>query len=1222
MPTSSEPDVSPVRQTGATFVCRVLKNSRLTRFPTAILGTHDTKRYNFSFADRMNNFIGVTRINLGSLMAGIDGNRGYLIQTLIALLDSLRSDNWDSVTIEPSHESEIVDIVWATANHRIAKQVKSSINQINLPDAKRWAKELESKSDADELELILVCNGASDSVIKVERIGKVRVPCPKNLDWDGLLSEAAHLLDRFLYSIGLSSVSPDHSRLIVKGLVTEMSIHASTAKPLSRDDLSNKLRCWVKVVSLEGLVSLHESVLSKSPRSVRPNLALKLIGRDEEARWLRETNGDKLIIGQPGIGKTYLLLDYVRNESSFFLCSDNQEKIERAVRSLAPKSIIVEDAHIHADTVEFLRRLRTDSVASFEIVADCWPGSRDIVIGKLGVRKSSCLELEPISNQAIIDIVRDFGINPSNSFLHMVVWQSNGYPGRAAMLVETCLGGTHEDYDDFWNGETLARWVRTRFADLLGKESIQVLACFAIGGSAGINSDLVARVLQLSRGRVLQIVSELALGGVVVDLSSGRLAVVPGSIRPILVRDYFFGNARIPIDEFLNDQMAYSEIVTTISNSCALGADLPNHDLRTLVKKSDSRQSWAALINTSKENAQYVFEKKKELVPYLARDFLSTVPNLAITQLLCLADGDFRPLHSNTDHPLRQLSDWVKSGFPSSQALLRRKLLFDTFCDRKNENIDLLLRLLPIFVSPEYVNTEQNPGNRMEFTIRSGCVTVEDLRGIAGFWPDLLECLRSTCFNNWESVLEGTREWLWPHFSGGVQVSDEQREVIHSSATEILGVLTELAENRPGVLRTLDRIASAHSFKLSFEIAESYDVLFPNVPPYNGDDENRQSEFAALIARAHLQGEVWAKVKPNEVIAEISQCIDEAKLTGRPWPDLCLACCEAISSKAGLQIPWLHAILNSDIREDLLYPFMRRAIDANEAGWESTISVCLASEKSLTTAMKLALTHSNCTRALVDQAIAETPKAIETLRTTVMHFDLDDAVVSKLLNSTESAVVAATLEGIWHKLKKSPREASWYEEWRRGVIEHLDDDYCLKGALNDDSRLRHEWLTYLASSKEGKPRLKLDDIKSITYQMSDVERRELIDRIDPAARNAKEMTIALIGTSVERYKKLLGMKNLERVWSAPLQRSPDETWNNFAVEALKRGIRSEAIVGETRLVLSQIGPIPQKCHDEIDAWAASLEFVDPELRPVVELGLVEARREFDHWKRWERERDI
>jgi hypothetical protein len=39
--------------------------------------------------------------------------RGYLVQTLIALLDALDDDRpWDSVTLEPKVTSDKVDILW------------------------------------------------------------------------------------------------------------------------------------------------------------------------------------------------------------------------------------------------------------------------------------------------------------------------------------------------------------------------------------------------------------------------------------------------------------------------------------------------------------------------------------------------------------------------------------------------------------------------------------------------------------------------------------------------------------------------------------------------------------------------------------------------------------------------------------------------------------------------------------------------------------------------------------------------------------------------------------------------------------------------------------------------------------------------------------------------------------------------------------------------------
>ena len=61
-------------------------------------------------------------------MGGNAGIRGYLIQTIICVLDTLESDNlWTSVTLEPLDESEKVDIRWKYSDDTIKLcQVKPS----------------------------------------------------------------------------------------------------------------------------------------------------------------------------------------------------------------------------------------------------------------------------------------------------------------------------------------------------------------------------------------------------------------------------------------------------------------------------------------------------------------------------------------------------------------------------------------------------------------------------------------------------------------------------------------------------------------------------------------------------------------------------------------------------------------------------------------------------------------------------------------------------------------------------------------------------------------------------------------------------------------------------------------------------------------------------------------------------------------------------------------
>ena len=71
--------------------------------------------------------------------------RGFLVQTLIALLDALDEERtWTTVTLEPNIDSEKVDILWEFRDGRKAVQVKSSHNPFNKSDVERWASDLES----------------------------------------------------------------------------------------------------------------------------------------------------------------------------------------------------------------------------------------------------------------------------------------------------------------------------------------------------------------------------------------------------------------------------------------------------------------------------------------------------------------------------------------------------------------------------------------------------------------------------------------------------------------------------------------------------------------------------------------------------------------------------------------------------------------------------------------------------------------------------------------------------------------------------------------------------------------------------------------------------------------------------------------------------------------------------------------------------------------------
>lgn len=131
-------------------------------------------------------------------MGGQHSLRGYLVQSLITAIDSLNSNDWSSVTIEPNKESEKVDIRWMYPNReKKVVQVKSSINIFKYFKVQQWCTELEKESpDSTYYELTLV--GHPDAKLNgLNKIGNVTIAPFKALNMDSLLDEASVKIDKF-----------------------------------------------------------------------------------------------------------------------------------------------------------------------------------------------------------------------------------------------------------------------------------------------------------------------------------------------------------------------------------------------------------------------------------------------------------------------------------------------------------------------------------------------------------------------------------------------------------------------------------------------------------------------------------------------------------------------------------------------------------------------------------------------------------------------------------------------------------------------------------------------------------------------------------------------------------------------------------------------------------------------------------------------------------------
>ena len=238
------------------------------------------------------------------MSGGPDSIRGYLVQTLVALLQGLDDRDWLSVTLEPDHVSQKIDILWRYGDRTKADQVKSSKNLFQKADVEKWADDLAASKDADEYELILV-GEAGPAVREIGQVGKVRVPPPRSLDLDASIERAAHRLDRFLASQNVPTGSPDYREMVAHALVGKLARLSAGSCPFQRTELIEQLKRWV---AQEIPVFPIFNCPARNPW---------FTGRDKEITVLHERLHEtgKAAIGQAisglgGIGKTQTAIQY------------------------------------------------------------------------------------------------------------------------------------------------------------------------------------------------------------------------------------------------------------------------------------------------------------------------------------------------------------------------------------------------------------------------------------------------------------------------------------------------------------------------------------------------------------------------------------------------------------------------------------------------------------------------------------------------------------------------------------------------------------------------------------------------------------------------------------------------------------------------------------------------------------------------------------------------
>src|SRR4029079_17780723 len=154
----------------------------------------------------------------------------------------------------------------------------------------------------------------------------------------------------------------------------------SLEQPVDRPGMAELLyrsSRWRKELGIPG----NPPALSVFPPSPRLGLDIEPIGRETDLAWLRSTSGDRVLSGEPGAGKSFLIAHLIRSGwNGLFLASQDRTEIADAVREQAPGTLVVDDAHVKPELLQILRHLRQDIGASFDLLAITWEGQQARVV--------------------------------------------------------------------------------------------------------------------------------------------------------------------------------------------------------------------------------------------------------------------------------------------------------------------------------------------------------------------------------------------------------------------------------------------------------------------------------------------------------------------------------------------------------------------------------------------------------------------------------------------------------------------------------------------------------------------------------------------------------------------------------------------------------------------------------------------------------------------------
>ncbi len=1002
------------------------------------------------------------------------------------------------------------------------------------------------------------------------------------------------------------------------------------------------------------------SALSVIPRTQRELLDHELIGREAVMNWLRNAEGDKLLIGEPGAGKTSLLYQLAKDDEqgALFLIDGNGEEIANAIREQQPKILMLDDAHTDKDTLLSIKHLRDTMDADFSLIVTCWSGERNEIESILNAPQKNTREVRRLTQDQMVQVIAEAGIQGVNWLVQEIVRQAEGLAGLAVTLTHLAL---HGGVEKIQTAEALSREILTFYVQRTDHRVREILAAFALGGRSGMHKDIVASQLGISPIDLSRTLANLASGGIIAEITNrtDHIKVGPDALRHALIREVFYTGAaslsqsvlRHLIAETPNPKETAIELIRTKARGGNIRADFleayivhlvpelwnkhqqslstltsdwkdfANVPLSTWLRYEKIHEVWSEYAWLGYAEATWVIENFNGAFFLLAHPLLRHVPQQAVPKLLTEAVGDNRELHSSPDHPLRILQDWIKSAYPTSPATIQRRATILQSTRRwLNEGNDPKTGYKAILFAmiPEFQTWESKPGSGNTTTLIRGCLTKQELLELKSIWKEIIECAKVADVPDWGVFLDTIREWAYLDCS----LSKETREVSYSFAREMALDLKQVASDHLGALHSLKNLTERLFPDLYIETDKTMNILYPIHKPKDDFDIQNDNWQQAV---SKLAGE-WVEREPNEVVAQLEHIECESNKGQTKWPRLTPYLCYRLAEKTHDPLMWFDFMLATTLPADTVMPFMQEAITRETEGWEQALLSSFETERLRGDAIQMILLHENPPEDLKQAALNVAGQYASRLAWMLQCNQPSQEILIELFDHPDKSLVGQLAVPEWQRKETGAVADNIRPLWERAIIEYSEDDFWLGEIFKVETELGLKWLQHKLSDDSFMPYQYKRSIDNVLTGLNREARQNILEILSDGYFHSNIIS-SIIGNDSLLYKLLLQQSWREEAdLLSPLHRSIDSVWIEFAKLASQQGYAAEQIVEYTFAAVGRVvswsGNYSNIWKDWSEQFKTIMDHDDDTIRRIAAVGFQISSKRYELELRKEHDEEV